>query len=302
MNSHFYSNGKLLLTSEYGVLDGALALAVPTKFGQTMDIEIINEPVIKWNSLNEKGETWFEATFDCSTFKTQSSSNMEFSKRLEEILLKTNELNPKFNSVSRGHRITTKLSFPRNWGLGSSSTLINNIAQWARIDPYKLLEATFGGSGYDIACAQNNSPIHYQLAEGKPSIKPVRFNPPFKDNLYFIFLNKKQDSREAIANYRKRDFNIQNLVKELTELTLKITTEQRIDIFEEHLKLHEELLSKVLGIEPVKLHLFPDYFGSIKSLGGWGGDFVLATGNEKTPDYFKAKGFDIVIPYGDMIL
>ena len=30
----FYSNGKLLITGEYVVLDGAKALALPTKFGQ----------------------------------------------------------------------------------------------------------------------------------------------------------------------------------------------------------------------------------------------------------------------------
>ena len=34
----FYSNGKLLLTGEYLVLNGAVALAIPTKFGQTLTI------------------------------------------------------------------------------------------------------------------------------------------------------------------------------------------------------------------------------------------------------------------------
>ena len=32
----FYGNGKLLLTGEYFVLDGALSLALPTKFGQNL--------------------------------------------------------------------------------------------------------------------------------------------------------------------------------------------------------------------------------------------------------------------------
>ena len=32
----FYSNGKLLITGEYVVLDGAKALALPTKFGQSL--------------------------------------------------------------------------------------------------------------------------------------------------------------------------------------------------------------------------------------------------------------------------
>ena len=38
-NQTFYSNGKLLLTGEYVVLDGAKALAVPTRFGQNLIVK-----------------------------------------------------------------------------------------------------------------------------------------------------------------------------------------------------------------------------------------------------------------------
>ncbi|MEM0993828.1 MAG: GHMP kinase, partial [Bacteroidota bacterium] len=34
----YYAHGKLLLTGEYAVLDGAVALAVPSKLGQRLDI------------------------------------------------------------------------------------------------------------------------------------------------------------------------------------------------------------------------------------------------------------------------
>ena len=40
--STIFSPGKLLLTSEYVVLDGALALAVPTKWGQEFFFDEIN--------------------------------------------------------------------------------------------------------------------------------------------------------------------------------------------------------------------------------------------------------------------
>ena len=43
MTGNFFSPGKLLLTSEYVVLDGALALALPTKLGQDFFSEEINE-------------------------------------------------------------------------------------------------------------------------------------------------------------------------------------------------------------------------------------------------------------------
>ena len=39
MKQTFYSNGKLLITGEYLVLDGAKAFALPTKFGQKLTIE-----------------------------------------------------------------------------------------------------------------------------------------------------------------------------------------------------------------------------------------------------------------------
>jgi hypothetical protein len=52
----------------------------------------------------------------------------------------------------------------------------------------------------------------------------------------------------------------------------------------------------------VQKEMFSDYFGQTKSLGAWGGDFILATGNDDTPIYFKNKGFDTVISYQDMIL
>jgi mevalonate kinase len=46
----FYSHGKLLISSEYAVLDGAQALALPTKFGQTLKVESTS----KKNNLLEK--------------------------------------------------------------------------------------------------------------------------------------------------------------------------------------------------------------------------------------------------------
>jgi len=302
MKTQYYSNGKLLLTAEYGVLDGAMALAVPTTFGQSLEVESIQDSLLQWQSLDENGESWFTATFDAKTFTTQFSSDAALATTLEHILKKTKALNPDFNNTGQGYKLTSKLTFPKNWGLGSSSTLINNIATWAKVDPYALLAKTFGGSGYDIACAQHNTPIFYQLAGGNPIVKSVHFDLALKENLYFVFLNKKQNSREAIANYRKQQFDKASLITKLTDLTQKLSSTTNLDDFESLVQTHEEVLSDVLGIAPIKAKMFPDYFGALKSLGGWGGDFILATGNKKTPDYFKAKGFDVVLPYSEMVL
>src|SRR5690606_10074625 len=101
--------------------------------------------------------------------------------RLFEILHAAKQLNSDF--LNSGCQVETRLTFPQDWGLGSSSTLINNIAKWAQIDAYKLLENTFGGSGYDIACAEYNGPITYQLGKQR-TVKDVDFNPVFKEALY----------------------------------------------------------------------------------------------------------------------
>ena len=52
MKNHIFSPGKLLITSEYFVLDGALALAVPTRLGQDFYSEEENE---LWNNHVELG-------------------------------------------------------------------------------------------------------------------------------------------------------------------------------------------------------------------------------------------------------
>jgi len=68
------------------------------------------------------------------------------------------------------------------------------------------------------------------------------------------------------------------------------------------MKEHEQLVSKTIRLEMVQDQHFSDYFGQTKSLGAWGGDFILATGNEDSPNYFNKKGFKTVIPYQDLIL
>jgi mevalonate kinase len=52
MKQTFYSNGKLLITGEYLVLDGAKAFALPTKFGQSLIIEEGSNKAIQWISYD----------------------------------------------------------------------------------------------------------------------------------------------------------------------------------------------------------------------------------------------------------
>ncbi|MGI9531923.1 GYDIA family GHMP kinase [Lutimonas sp.] len=298
----FYSNGKLLISGEYLILDGAMGLALPTLQGQDLFVEKVGQDhVLSWKSLNEDNSVWFEASFNLPKLEIIKSKGEEkVATTLVKILRKAKASNPDFLGQAHGIKVTTKLHFPRNWGLGSSSTLINNIAQWAEVDAFKLLFESFGGSGYDIACAQNNQSILYQLKQGIPFIEKVVFDPPFKNHLYFVHLNKKQVSSESIKSYKTRHLDL-NTVQRISKLTQRILLAHTLTDFNHAVKEHEDLISTVLNQMTIQEKYFSDYKGQTKSLGAWGGDFILAAGDESSMEYFKKKGFGTVLPYASMI-
>ena len=306
----YYSNGKLLITAEYLVLDGAQALALPTQNGQSLEIKPLEEPKLIWESYTATNELWLQIEFDLPRLRIVSETfdstieggNDSLAIKLQDILFEAKKLNPDFLDNTKGYYVKSKLSFPRNWGLGSSSTLINNIAQWADIDAFQLQFSTFGGSAYDIACAQNNCPIVYQLIDKKPHVENITFNPSFKEQLYFVHLNKKQNSREGIAQYKNFKGNVNAYAEEISKLTNEAIACLRLSDFEKIMKEHERIIATIIKQKPIQQEQFADYFGQTKSLGAWGGDFILATGNNDTLSYFKNKGFKTVVPYQEMIL
>lgn len=303
MTQSFYSNGKLLITGEYVVLDSANALALPTKLGQHLDIEPIAESKIIWTSLDHTGHIWFKDTFNLNTLLSNSkNAKNPISTQLTTLLKAAKRENPNFLNSENGFKVTTRLEFPGDWGLGSSSTLINNLALWANVNPMTLLLQSFGGSGYDIACARHNTPIIYKM--GPPPItKEVMFNPCFKDELFFVHRNKKQNSRDSISTYSQNKTNTSVIIDKIDAITAKLLkVNNRLD-FELLITEHESLIGEITNQTPIKVELFPDYKYAIKSLGGWGGDFILVTGNkEYVFNYFNNKNYTTIIPYSDLIL
>lgn len=307
MVKQFSANGKLLLTGEYFVLDGALALAVPTKLGQKMRIRYSDQQqeYFLWESYDADETKWFSGQYRFSDLSCLDEKVSPIATRLSEILQTARSLHPDFLTQPDDFHITkisTHLDFPRNWGLGTSSTLIAMIAEWANINPYQLLAQTFGGSGYDLACATADQAILYQLP--KPEITPVDFNPNFADQLYFVYLNQKQNSREGIAQYRKLGNQVLTQIDEISQLTQAIlSTKSRRD-FEQLINKHEDIVSKTLNIPTVKSLYFSNFEGSVKSLGAWGGDFVLATSDwtdREVRGYFKEKGFEVVLGFKELV-
>ena len=214
------------------MLDGAEALALPTQYGQELVVKNLQEPTLVWESYNYNNKRWLQVVFDLprlrianATFDASNDGgNDMIAEKLQEILVTAKRLNSEFLIDDTGLLVKSKLTFPKNWGLGSSSTLINNIAQWANIDAFNLQFSNFGGSGYDIACAKNNYPILYRIKNKKPSFKSTVFNPSFKNQLYFIHLNKKQNSRDGIARYRTQKKENTTIIAEISDITHRINT------------------------------------------------------------------------------
>lgn len=302
MKSKFYSNGKLLITGEYLVLDGADALAVPTVYGQSLTVKPADSKLLLWKSKDKDKNIWLKASYKLKQghlFLVSEGCNE--AKTLHNILLEARKLNPDFLKHAKGFQISTKLNFDRHWGLGTSSTLINNIAQWAKIDAFALLQNSFGGSGYDIACAQNDVPVVFSNKDGKLSVKQTLLNWNFTDHIFFVYLNKKQDSRQAIAGYNAVSKEKKNAVSEVSRLTEAFVNCSSLNEFETLIEKHETLISQILGISPIKQKLFPDFKGAVKSLGAWGGDFIMATGNRQNMDYFSERGYTTIIPFEEMV-
>lgn len=306
LDQYYHGHGKLLLSGEYFVLDGAEALALPTTVGQSLSVRYSPSfnPVLCWKSFDPNGQLWFEAKFEFWRFNLTHGEESEETKMLQELLRQARKQNPHFLRDDVDVFVETRLGFPLDWGLGSSSTLVFNIAQWAYVSPFELLFKTSGGSGYDIACAQSEGPIVYQKNTSGPRWVPTAFDPSFKDNLWFVYLGKKQNSRVAIENYKKNKSSSADVAR-ITELTRQMTQVQSLAEFETLINEHEEILANRLGHKKIKEERFSDFNGSVKSLGAWGGDFVLVATEQSEADvkkYFKSKGLDICLPYRDLIL
>ena len=299
----FSAHGKLLLTGEYLVLHGATALALPTKLGQSMTVETTLSPSLQWNAFIPSGH-WFSATIHPETLEAITTDDPGKAAKLCQILKAVRKLNP--SAFQQGLRFETHLEFNTDWGLGSSSTLLSLLSQWAKVNPYELLKMTVGGSGYDIACATAESPVFYYLDEGNPVVRPIDFTPPFSDNLYFVYQGKKQHSSEEVKAFNRHwaETDLSSELQTISELSMALPSVTYFEDFCTLLQVHENILSQCLGREPVQ-HQYPDFNGTLKSLGAWGGDFLLAATElpfEEVCNYFKTKGLTTIFKYQDLIL
>ncbi len=302
---YFYSNGKLLISGEYLVLKGALAFAIPLKFGQSLEVnKNLQDSNIHWEAymLNKP---WFKASFNPENLEILSHNNAKIAHILAKIFYHVNKLNKNFINRSGSISILSKINFDINWGLGSSSSLISNIAYWSNIDPFILHKKTSPGSGYDVACARAKQAIFYKLENSKPFINEIDYNPSFNSNIYFVYLGHKQNSERSVKHFYKEIKPTSSDIENISDLTKEIVFSKTINDLKYYIKQHEEILSKVLKQERIRSRMFPDFHGEIKSLGAWGGDFIMAVSEmnrQEVENYFINRKLTTIFSFNEIIL
>jgi len=298
----YFAHGKLLLSAEYAILHGAKGIALPLNKGQRLEFNKTSKKesksIIKWTAFDENNYPWFEASFDRSD---KSIINCTY-KGAAQTMQKLFKLVPiQFFEEDCDYRFETYLEFNKAWGWGTSSTLVSLLSQCTGANPYKLYRATFKGSGFDLACATAKGPILYGLNESnQPLIETFIFEPAFKDQIHFVYLGKKQNSLKSISKRNKPD---PNFIEQINRITHELGSVQNdIEQFKTCLYEHEKLLSRYLEMPTIKEQLFSDTNLTIKSLGAWGGDFVMMIGDKAEIEALKKKGYDTTFSWDDIIL
>ena len=111
---------------------------------------------------------------------------------------------------------------------------------------------------------------------------------------------QKQDSREGISLYRSKE-KLPAIIEDFSEITNRVLKAETLQEFSDLMILHEEKLGKFLGLQTVKEKHFPDAPVFLKSLGAWGGDFVLSQKFPAYEAYFGEKGFSRIFDFKDII-
>ncbi|MGD1982262.1 MAG: GYDIA family GHMP kinase [Flavobacteriales bacterium] len=292
---NFTAHGKLLLTGEYAITQSALGIAMPTSFGQHLSLESYNGPEhVLWEALDHKNQQWFTAGFDHEG-RLLHCSSAAMAEKLQGFLAPVRNS----NAWNAPVRVQTKVDFPRLWGLGTSSTLCVLLAQWAEIDALSYREL-HGGSGYDLACAQATGAISYALKDGKPEVDSVQL-PQAMQSVVFVYRGAKQQTDSSLKLVGRKPFSTAQCdeISALSEAFLKANSQ---DELESIIEQHELLIANHLGLERAIEGPFKGIHGQVKSLGGWGGDFVMLTRLEENRQWLEANAFNTIIPFETMAL
>jgi len=291
----FYAPGKLLLSGEYAVLDGAQAVSCPSHKGQFLELhETANSSTLEWHALTEDDHCWLRLSLN------NRGEILETNDSAKAQLIRDLLLDVFAGEVPLGLRVETKLSFKREWGLGSSSTLIALLANWAQKDAMELFFKHLKGSGYDVATALEKRPIRYQIfADKKVKWEKVDL-PKVLEKSYFLYLGEKQISSTEVLRYSSLERNPQlvGLISQLSEDLLNISSAEELIAW---MAEHERVTGQLIQQESHRNKRFPKLKGGFKSLGAWGGDFVWIMPLTGDLDYLNGLGYPDIFPFQQIL-
>ncbi len=292
----YQASGKLLLFGEYLVVKGCQCLSVPLSVGQSLLVSAFKEKGILWRCF-EFEQCWLEVHFS-EALDIIQTTDLPKAKRIQKLLLFIRKRRPQLRMSALSFKFN--LNFDRQFGLGTSSTLISLLSQWSEVDAYELLEYSFGGSGYDIAAATASGPFLYAIEERK--IKDIRLPPAITEKLLFVYTGRKQESAQEVKRFKHHKTE-KSQIAQMNKIVKKAVHSMRIEEWESLIQESELLLSGILAQKPVQQMYFRDYPYYIKSLGAWGGDFAMATCRDAVVarKYFETKGKRQVFTYNELI-
>ena len=283
------------------VLHGAKAIAVPLNVGQRMVVSAAeSSDYLQWQAFYNN-QLWFSCELNPEDFSVQTTSHPDKAKSLSQLFKTIKSIHSEF-APQAGTKFETTLESNPEWGFGSSSTLVSLLSQWSGVDPFKLNELVFNGSGFDVACAMADGPIFY--TRNKP-VETISLDYPFADQLFLVYSGIKKKTAKEVSDFLKERKVSATQIEEGSALADEFSRCIDQDEFNLLIRQHEKLISNVTGRLPIKPEFFADFKGEIKSLGAWGGDFFLAStalpfsGVKK---YFENKGLITVFRWDDLIL
>ena len=269
-----------MLCGEYAVTIGVEALAVPVSVGQWMHVWEFDSPGeqhrILWEAKDRDGATWLNESFALPLVEVGDGERDE-RKIIHQLLAMAPE-----NTwiTGKSYRIETQLEFDRSSGLGSSSTMVSNFSRFARLDAQSVQQQLFGGSGYDVAVAEVGKGLVFWKDGENNHWGPWTISSGLTQDWKVVFLGKKQNSRNSLADVKARLQEIQNddfMLHQLQQVAGAVKMAQQVSMVEAGLEMWQALLSMSLGLETPYQHfgIQPVKGGLCKWLGAWGGDMLL---------------------------
>lgn len=291
----YFAPGKLLLSGEYAVLDGAKAISCPTQKGQFLDLQATkNASTLEWVAQEEDGKTWLSLRLSADG-EIIEASDFEKADLVKRLVWDAFD-----GEIPVNLKVVSQLNFNRQWGLGSSSTLIALLSAWSGKDALPLFFKHLKGSGYDIATAIAGEPIAYRLlGDGIAEWEKIAL-PTILKQSFFLYLGQKQISSREVKRYQDLPRNPE-LISQISALSEKLLRLDDSTDLIEWMREHEAITAGLISQKSIRDIRFPKLKGGFKSLGAWGGDFVWIMPLEDDLKYLNSLGYKELFSFSEML-